>query len=311
MGSDDLNAAKAGSTPLDIAGQPGVEPNTDQDKRLGLLYVALAVLFFSTSPVLIRWADPLSAYEKTLGRLAVAALIVLALMRLRGERLALSRADLPRFAGFGLIAALHFLFYVASLNFTTIAHSLAIVYTAPIFVTLSSAWFLQEPIPGRKWGGVLVAVAGVAVLAGFEPRWNATMALGDLLALGSAITFGLYSAAGRGQRNRTPLLTYAALVYGLAALWSLPAAALAFTPAGYRPGPILAVIGLGVLPLAVGHTLYNAALRRTHATTVNLIATQEVTGGILLGMILLQEMPQTNEIAGVLITLAGIVLVVL
>ena len=134
-------------------------------------------LFFATSPVLTRWADPLSPYEKTAGRLAVATLVVFALMRLRKEPFKLSRQSAPLFLVFGLIAALHFLTYIASLNYTTIAHSLAIVYTAPIFVTLFSAWFLKEPIPRRKWGGVLIAVLGVAILAGFEPRWNSTMAV--------------------------------------------------------------------------------------------------------------------------------------
>ncbi len=271
----------------------------------------LAVLFFATSPVLVRLAEPLSPYEKTAGRLAVAALGLWLLTRLRGERLRLTRRDLPLFVGIGLIAAVHFLAYVASLNFTTIAHSLAIVYTAPIFVAIFSAWFLKEPIRPRQWLGVLVAVAGVAILAGFEPNWNARMALGDLLALLSAITFGLYSVAGRRQRTRYALFPYAIAVYGLAALWVLPAAAANFTPAGYTLGPLLAVLALGIIPLGIGHTLYNAALRRTHATTANLIATQEVTLGILLGALILGEVPALNEMAGVLVTLLGIALVLL
>ena len=137
------------------------------------------------------------------------------------------------------------------------------------------------------------------------------MAIGDLLALVSAVTFGLYSVAGRRQRHRYSLFTYAIAVYGLAALWRLPAAIPNFTPAGYHPGPLLAVLALGIFPLGIGHTLYNAALRRTHATTVNLIATQEVTLGMLLVALILGQMPHTNEIMGALVTLVGIVLVLL
>lgn len=280
------------------------------DSRRGMLYALLAVFFFSTSPVFVILADPLSPYQKTAGRLIVATLGILMLMRARGERIGMARSEWPRFILIGLITALHFVCYVASLSFTTIAHSLAIVYTAPVFVTLFSAWFLKETIPGRKWGGVLVAVAGVAVLAGFEPRWNAQMALGDLLALGSAITFGLYSVAGRRERSRYSLFTYAAVVYGLAALWTLPAAVLSATRGAATLRSLLAVIALGVFPLGIGHTLYNAALRRTHATTVNLIATQEVTLGILLGALFVGQTPQPNEIIGALITLVGIALVV-
>ena len=151
------------------------------------------------------------------------------------------RTDLPRFAAFGLITALHFLSYIASLNFTTIAHSLAIVYTAPVFVALFSAWLLKEPIARRKWLGIAVTVAGIAVLAGLEARMNARMLLGDSLALVSAITFGLYSVAGRSQRERYGLFTYAGTVYGLAALWALPAAALSFS-AGRVPGGAAVIV---------------------------------------------------------------------
>ena len=281
------------------------------EERRGLLYVSLAVLFFSTSPVLTRWAAPLSPYEIATGRLGIAALAILALATLRRKPPRLAGADVPRFILFGLIAAVHFLCYIASLSYTTIAHSLSIVYTAPIFVTLFSALILKEPVPRRKWGGVLVAVIGVAVLAGFEPRLTRRMLWGDLLALGSAITFGLYSVAGRSQRESYPLFTYATAVYGLAALWMLPIAAANLTPEGYALVPILSVIALAILPLGIGHTLYNAALRRAHATSVNLIATQEVTGGVLLGILLLGEMPGVNEIVGMAVTLLGIGLVVL
>ncbi len=279
--------------------------------RSGVSLALAAVLAFSTTPVLVIWAAPLSPYEITFGRLAVATAVVVILGRLSRQPFLPARTDLGRFVLFGLVTAIHFLSYIASLNFTTIAHTLAIVYTAPVFVTSFSSWFLKEPVQPRKWIGIVVAVLGIAVLAGFEPRLNARMLIGDGLALISAVTFGLYTVAGRSQRDRYSLFTYAGTVYGAAALWTLPVAALNLTPAGYNTRSLLALFGAGLIPLATGHTLYNAALRRTHATIVNLIATQEVTGGVLLGLLFLQQVPQVNEIVGVLITLLGIALVLI
>lgn len=281
------------------------------ESRKGLLLAALAVVFFATSPVLVRWAAPASPYGIALGRLAVAAVFVFTLARVKGSPVTIARADWRLFAGFGLITALHFVFYIASLSFTSIAHSLAIVYTAPIFVTLFSGWFLHEPIAPRKWIGVAIAVTGIAILVRFEPQWDTRMAFGDLLALGSAITYGLYSVAGRSQRARYPLFTYATAVYGIAALWVLPMAALNQNLANLGLPQVLAIIALGLLPLGMGHTLYNAALRRTHATTVNLVATQEVTFGILLGALFLGEIPDASSIVGALVTLLGVVFVIL
>jgi drug/metabolite transporter (DMT)-like permease len=65
-------------------------------------------------------------------------------------------------------------------------------------------------------------------------------------------------------------------------------------------------VALGIFPLGFGHTLYNAAIRKVHATYANLIATQEVTGGIVLGILFLGEVPSITTVIGVAVTLVGI-----
>ncbi len=281
------------------------------EAKIGLLFVAIAAFLFATSPIFIRWADSVSSYEITFWRLLTAALTVAAMMLYRGQKWTVPRGEWAKFLLFGLITALHFLFYIASLSFTTIAHALALVYTAPIFVTLFSAFFLKESIPRRKWLGILITVLGIAILAGFQPNFTRRMLFGDVLALGSAIMFGFYSVAGRSQRHHYSLFTYAMTTYGMGALWALPAALLTFTPDGYSPKAIFSILAMGIFPLGLGHTLYNAALRRVHASYVNSIATQEVTGGILLGALLLHEIPGINEIIGAVVALTGIFIVIL
>lgn len=293
----------------------------NQEERRGLLYVALAVGFFSASPVLIVWADPMDPVVKTWGRMAVAAVAVGGAAWFLSKRGASqvvydagrSRlASTGRFLLYGLVAALHFLFYIASLGFTTAAHSLSIIYTAPVFVALLSAFLLRESIRSRQWAGVGVTVLGVAILAGLEPRMSPAMAFGDLLALLSAITFGFYSIAGRYERDRYPLLVYTSRVYGAAAGWLLvPAFLLAPSMPAQAWGwaQLGAVVAMGLGPLALGHTLYNASLRRVRATYVNIIASQEVTGGILLSWLFLAQNPSPNALVGALVTLMGIGLV--
>ena len=288
----------------------GVMPKP-RERRAGVFYVILAVTMFSTSPVLTRWASGLSPLVVTCLRMLVGATCVGATAVVRGQRPRIARGDWPRFALWGLVAALHFGFYIASLSYTTVAHSLSLVYTSPIWVSLFSWVYLREPLPRRKWIGIALALAGMVVLSGFEPAWTARMLFGDLLALGSAITFGLYSTTGRTQRAKYPLFTYAAGVYAMAGVWLLPFAAATFSLPERWWAAVLAVVALGVFPLAIGHTAYNAALRRLHSTTVNIVATQEVTGGILLSWWLLGETPAMNAIAGGAIMLVGVMQVVL
>jgi len=279
----------------------------------GLLYVCVAVFFFSTSPIFVRWSAPFNAFEIAFWRLAIAALLVAALGIITRQRLLLKRQEVPRFIFYGFVTALHFLFYVASLSFTTIAHSLALIYTSPIFVTLFSAIMLREPLPVRKYASIGVAVIGVAIMVGFEPHYTTCslhgqcMLLGDGMALLAGLCFAIYSVAGRGERDRHPLFRYTTNVYGLAALWLLPVMLLYAFQHAYPLAAVGAVVALGVFPLGLGHTLYNAAVRRMHATYANLIATQEVTGGIVLGIFLLHEVPSMAAVIGVVVTLIGIV----
>lgn len=268
-----------------------------------------AAAMFSTAPILTRWVGgTLGPYEISFWRSLLGALIVLAAARfLRGP---LPRAsDWRIYAGTGLLAALHFVCYIAAVQRTTIAHALAIVYTAPVWTALA-ARVAGEPLGPRRWLGVATAVAGVALLVGVGNEGGATLA-GDLLALVSALAFAGYTMAGRRNRGSAGVLVYAGLVYLAAALWTLPAVLLTWSSGGYSLQVVGALAALALLPLAVGHTLYNNALRHASPVAVNVLATQELTFGVLLGALVLSEMPPTASLVGALVTMLGAILVIL
>lgn len=285
-------------------------PAVTRDARIGIVQAVAAAGFFSTGAILVRSAQALTPVEVTSLRLLLGGLFVAAAARASGERVRISGAEFLRLVPIGLIAAAHFLAFIASLYFTTVAHCLTLTYTAPLFVALLSRTVLGERLARRAIVGILVGLAGVAVLAGFEPRFAGRMATGDLLALAAGLAFALYSLLGRRERARLPLLTYATWVYLAAGAATAPLA----TGVLARPlnaGALAAVVAMALFPSALGHTLYNAALRRLHPGIPSLIATQEVTGGILLAWLLLREVPTWNAVAGAAITLIGVALVLL
>jgi len=278
-------------------------------REWGIGLAAAAACAFSTAAVVIRLASDLSPFEITSYRMLLAGLLVGGAARVVHQPLRPGPGDLRRLAPIGLITGVHFLAFIAALSYTSIAHALTVTYTAPALTALVAWRLLREPMPLRRWGGIALAVAGTGILVEFEPHLTARILFGDALALVSALAFAFYSVLGRRERARLPLFTYAGWIYFLAGLATLPFALAAGT---YRfaPTAVAAVVYLAAVPLAGGHTLYNAALRRTHPAAVNIIASLEVIGGILLGWLILGEAPGGHTLAGAGLTLLGVGLVV-
>lgn len=278
------------------------------DERTGLAQAAAATACFAMGAILVRWAAPFSPVEITSLRLLLGGGLVGGAAWAGGQQLRLTGAELRRIGPIGLVAALHFLAFITSLTLTSVAHSLTLTYTAPLFIAALSRPALGEPLPPRTLPGTLLALLGIGILAGFEPAMSPRMLLGDACALGSALTFALYSVYGRRERGGIPVLAYAAWVYLLAGFLTLPLALGIF--ARPLPGSAWAAVGaMALFPMALGHTLYNAAVRRLHPSLPNLIATQEVPGAILLAWLLLGEAPPWSALLGATVTLGGVALV--
>jgi drug/metabolite transporter (DMT)-like permease len=281
--------------------------------QIGYSYALLAVLFFGSSAVLVILADPIPPLEKTFWRMLIATVFIFAILKITRTALNWRQGSIRQFTVYGFVTALHFILYISSLSFTTVAHALTLVNSAPIFVTVLSAIFLKETIVARKWIGIAIAVGGIAVLAGFEGQFTTNMLIGDLMALGSGIMYAVYSLIGRKERDNYSLFSYAFGVYGFAAIWVLPVAVWSFFGGSgvlnYNWGNILALLALGIFPLGFGHTLYNAALRKVQATYANIIGTQEVSIGILYSWLFIAKEPSLNALIGAGITLIGLILV--
>lgn len=301
-----------------VAVARGVTPARLSPVGVGLALVA--VLSVATSAVFIRLAGQVSPFEIAFWRLVVASAVLAPLVWLTRAWPSIRAVGLKRFALYGAVLAAHFVTYNLGLRYAPVAHVLPLVYTSTIFIAVLSAVVLREPLRRAQLGGIAVVILGAGILAGFEPQLNARVLLGDGFALLSAVTFALYSMVGRQQRQRVPLFGYAVGVYATAALWTAPLAVLAAWSAfdewaaigaRYSLQVILSLLALGLIPNAIGHTLYNASVRRLNAAVANVLFTQEVTGAILLAWLILGEVPSTNALIGAAVMLAGILVVLL
>ncbi len=297
---------------MSAAGGPRMDEAKGAERaNLAMPAMAVSALAISTSAplVLATSADPMAI---ALLRLTfMAALVAGALMIARGPRAFL----LPRKEGLALLAlgvvlGLHFGFWIPSVRSTSVTASVVLVTAHPLLVAALSHLYLREKASGLTLAGIAVALGGVALIFGSD--LGSANLTGDLLAVGGAVSLGVYLIAGRFKRREgLPVLTYTTYVYAGAAL-TLGAAALVLgSPvSAVSPRDLALIFLMALVPGMFGHTLYNWALRFLRATVVSATHVIEPLGASLLAWWLFSQQPPPGTALGGAVTLAGILLVV-
>ena len=269
------------------------------------LILLAGIAAISTAAVLIRFAEA-PALVIAAWRLGLAAAVLLPIELWRSRRLP-ARAELGWCALSGFLLAAHFAAWIASLSYTSVASSVVLVTTNPIFVGLASRWFLKEPLSRRTAWGIAVGFAGTVVVAWGDFGAGPAPLVGDALALVGALAASAYLLAGRAARRQLGLGAYAAWTYSFAAAFLLAAALAAGLPLGpYPPATVGALVLLALVPQLVGHTTLNWALGHLPAATVAVVILGEPVGASLLAFGLLGEVPSSATLAGGACILAGI-----
>jgi drug/metabolite transporter (DMT)-like permease len=277
-----------------------------------VLWMVVGVVAISTSPILIRLAA-VPALALAFWR-CLAGAAVLAPFARRGRAGGLARGDLALLGTAGVFLAAHFALWNASLALTSVGAATPLVSCTPLFVGIG-ARFLGEAPGRRTWAGIALATVGAVVigvsdaLAGPVAGAQATGAsglLGDVLAFAGAAAVAVYLLIGRVMRQRLPVSTYAASVYGTAAAVLLPACLLTGSSlGGYAAGSWLAVAGVVIGPQLLGHTVFNSLLTSVSATVVSVVLLIEPVGATALAWLLFHELPAAGFWVGAPLVLAG------
>jgi drug/metabolite transporter (DMT)-like permease len=286
--------------------------------------LGVGLLAISAASILIRFAQKDGVASLTIAayRLTIASLFLLplALARHRADLRALTRREWLLACLSGAFLGLHFGLWINSLAFTTVASSVVLTSSAPIFVALISAAFLRETrsVPRPLVAGMVVAMAGGVVvglsdtctLHGCPPLKEFLQGqafLGDALALAGAVALAGYYSLGRALRASMSLVPYSFLTYGAAALVLSLTVLIARVPViGFAPRAYLWFLLLALIPQLVGYTSLNWALKYLPATYVSVTVLGEPIGATVLAMFLLQEIPSTLKLVGSALILAGL-----
>ncbi|HYT70491.1 MAG TPA: DMT family transporter [Gemmatimonadales bacterium] len=272
-----------------------------------LLVLILAVLATTYAGPIVRLATA-PAVAIAFWRLALVLPVTFGLAtRERQGREA--RAAFPLMALAGLLLALHFWTWIASLRFTTVASSVVLVSLKPIFAWgIAALWLGEHPGRTERWG-IVVAVLGATLIGLGDARLSRGALGGDALALAGALTGAAYYVIGRRVRRTVGVWSYASAVYAVAAVTLGCVAGMRAAPLTGFGGRDWAVFGaMAAGPMLVGHTGMNYALRRYRATTVNVAALGEPVGAAIIAWLVpaIHEVPPPAAVIGGSLVLLGI-----
>jgi len=233
---------------------------------------------------------------------SIALLIVL--WMLKTDLHVKSARHLLGFFCMGAILAMHWTSFFYSVQISTVAVALLTYSSFPIFVT-----FLEPFVFGERIRRIDIVVSLVVFLGLFLiiPEFNLanSMTLGVIWGTFSGFTFAVLSIMNRKFVAEYSALTIALYQDGFACLLLLPfAGSLALT---LTFGEWRWLILLGVVFTALAHSLFIRGMRTVKAQLAGMIACLEPVYGILVALVLLQEIPSAREILGGVVVIGAIV----
>ena len=248
----------------------------------GLSYIAIKVVLSELEPV-----------EMISVRFLLAAPTLFLICRLQGKRCrpVAMKGKLVLAAG---VVFLHFWVMATGMKETSASNTAWILTTAPIFVALLSWAYLKERFAGTQWGGLAIAVAGVFALIynGDPSNLGWINSRGDLIVLGSCVTWAFYTVGTREITARVDPL--------VATFWMVTLAGIVFVPytlltsgiekfLHLEPKTTISLVFLGVFCLAVAFWLWSEGLKRQNAAEVGVYLYVEPLFTVIGAWVLLSE----------------------
>lgn len=265
------------------------------DKRkIGAIQVLLGATSFSFAGVFTK-SIPWSSWT-LIGMRAVICALLLGLAR-GGFKVKLTRGTILGAVGMAVTGVL----FLCATKLTTAANAIVLQYAMPIYVIVL-CWLVYRQKPSRT-----DLITAVCVLAGvLLCSWEGFMGgggklLGDLLAIGSGISYSLVFFCARMPDTNAQDYTYLGAVLSIpfcvCALWDPSVTA--------APLPWLGVIAMGVC-LAGGYFFISRSLNNVHPVTSALIANLEPVLNPLWVFLFVGEIPGMLTFVGAAIVIIAV-----
>ena len=269
-------------------------PTRSDRVPLGILYMVGATFMFAASSAASKWLVETYPMGEILFTRTGIALIMIAAFVLPTVGFAAFRTQRP-FAH-GLRSSSQFVsqsFILIAFSLMPLASAVAINFSAPLFATLASAFFLKEAVGPARWIALLVGFLGVLIVT--NPGAD-TFTVGALFALGNAVLYGTVTAGVRGMTATESTETL--ILYQLTLLTAMFACLLPFgwkNPANLTDALVMIANGA---TNALGQYWWTRALHLAPASAVGPFYYLMLVWAILFGLLIWGDFPTVSLFIG-------------
>ncbi len=276
-------------------------------------YLALAggIACIGFAPILIKLTD---ASSDVIGfyRMAITTLVMCLPLVFRYRR-GMAYFSRPAIL-LSIIAAFFFTvdlgIWNTALTLTSAANATLLGNTAPVWVGLGAWLIFREKLRPSYWVGLVVALAGAAIIVGGDGFSGASEAMwGNLMSLFAGVAYAGYQLVTQRARQQIDTFSYMGLLAAVSALFFFILTLLLGHSLRVSAASLRTLVGLALISQVGGWSLINYAFGHLRASLVSVTLLGQPIVAMLLAIPILRETPAPLHLFGGAITLVGIILV--
>ncbi|SFF55376.1 Threonine/homoserine efflux transporter RhtA [Halobacillus alkaliphilus] len=284
------------------------------NRQLSLILIFIAATLWGVIGIFVTYLYKMgfTPFQVVAIRVSTAFLFLLIYTLAKDLRyLKIKPLDSRYFMGTGIISIVLFNWCLFSaMEETSISIAFVLLYTAPIFVTIFSKFFLNESFTLRKLAALCMTFTGCTLVIGLFPKMEGSISLyGLLLGLGAGLFYALYSILGKYALAKYNSLTVTVYTFLFASLAAVPFSQIWKITHLLSNVTLLIVIGLGFLSTMLPFLLYTKGLENVESSRASIIATVEPVVASLTGYLIFNEKLDSWQYFGIVLVIASVIIV--
>lgn len=294
------------------ATQPAIPVRKPVDLRAVLLMLMLCLVWGFQQVAMKKVAGDISPIMQLTLRFGFAAVFFAGVVLVREGRRSFADGSLRSGALLGVLFSLEFVMVGESLNYTSAAHSVVFLYSAPVFTALGMQFLPEEHLDRGQWAGIVVAFAGIGIaFLGYSQHLAPQLLLGDLFALLGGVAWGASNVAlRRGRIGSTTAAKTVLYQVGTATMLLWAYAGITHQSHVVFSRAAIASVAFQTLVISISsYLLWFWMLRRYLTSRLMLISFLTPLFGVLFGASMLGDKLDLNFGIGSLMVLTGILVV--